>query len=142
MDVNSATSSINYGIGGSYLGGLQTGLNPVMTSTTTPFPPDTYTPTIFGAPPAAAYLTPPPGGTYQVPPQQTYYRGPGAGQGSYTYDTAKASLENADDYLEQKRHEAINQGRPDLLAQINEREDQIGAAQGQVDALKPEDTSS
>jgi hypothetical protein len=142
MDVNSATSSsINYGIGGNYLGSLQTGLTPVMTSTTTPFPPDAYTPTIFGSAPPSSYETP----RYQVPPQSSYYQGPGAGGqqgGTYTYDSAKASLASADTYLDKKRQEAINQGRPDLLAQINERQDQVEYEQERIEASKPEDTKS
>ena len=135
MDVTQA-SNINYGIGGNYLSTIQTGLNPVITPTTTPFPPDSFTPTIFGAAPPPAYLTPPPPAapTYQVPPQTSYYQKP------FNYETASASLTKADEYLDKKRQEAINQGRPDLVAQINQRQDAIEYAQGQVDANKPEET--
>jgi len=138
MDVNSATQgSMNYGIGGNYLGSLQTGLNPAMTSTTTPFPPDSYTPTIFGSQPPA-YLTPPPGARYQVPPQASYYQG----QGPYDYKTGSAALTTANNYLERQREVAIKEGRPDMWAEINSREKAVNDAQGQLESFKPEDTSS
>jgi len=139
MDVNSASSGINYGIGGNYLGSIQTGLNPVMTSTTTPFPPDSYTPTIFGSPPPPAYLTPPPGAGYQVPPQSSYYQGQ---QGPYNYQTGSAALNTADKYLDRQREVAIKEGRTDMWAEINSREKAVNDAQGQLQDFKPDDKAS
>jgi hypothetical protein len=119
MVSNNYGPNIDYGIGGAYYGGLQSSINNVTSYVSTPYPPDSYTPNYNATP----------NYTYQPGPQgQPYYGSQGSGQ-QPTPATEKATLAATDAYLDKQRSEAINQGRPDLLAGINSEQDQVNYQQ-------------